>query len=133
MNRFATPFSVIAGIAAGVAFYITSQSIVLGITAWIVATGLAVLVFDFIESRRPECRAALQAVRSRHPDWTIWTSSGSVRAVESDRFVVAVFYTAPDVDVTPPRYVLVALDHARQFVEMLPISPDSPYFILGRK
>ena len=133
MNHIATPIALIVGITGGLVFYFTSQSTILGITVWVGATGLASLALDIIESRRPECRAALTAVRSCHPDWRAWTASGSVRAVESDRFVVAVFYIAPDVDVRPPRYVLVALNRDLQFLELLPVSPDSPYYVRGRK
>jgi hypothetical protein len=105
----------------------------LSITTWIVATGLCVLAITSLVTRHPACQSAVAAVRSLHPDWDVFTGLASLRADEAQRYVVAVFYSAPNVRVKPPRYVLVAMDRAHNFIELLPVDPDSPYFIRGRK
>ena len=133
VNRIATPVCLIVGVLAGVIAYVSSVSIILSVTAWIVATGLCVLAFTSLVSRHPACQSAVAAVRSLHPDWDVFTGLASLRADEDQRYVVAVFYSAPTVRVKPPRYVLVTLDRAHKFIELLPVDADSPYFIRGRK
>jgi hypothetical protein len=133
VNRIATPICLLVGIVAGLVIYAFSQSWLAAGVSWVVVSGLAVLAFDVRTARHPACRAAVDAVRSIHPDWDVWTALASIRADEDDRYVVAVFYSDPNVRVKPPRYLLVALDRALQFIEKLPVSPDSPYFISGRK
>ena len=133
MNRIATPVCLIVGVLAGAIAYTISTSIILLVTAWIVGTGLCVLVFESLDSRHPACQSAVAAIRSLHPDWDVFAGLASLRADEHNRYVVAVFYSAPNVRVKPPRYVLVALDRAHNFLELLPVDPDSPYFIRGRK
>ena len=133
VNRIATPVCLIVGVVAGAIAYTLSTSFILSGTAWFVVTGLCVLVFTSLISRHPACQSAVAAVRSLHPDWDVFTGLASIRADEDDHFVVAVFYSAPDVRVKPPRYVLVALDRAYGFIELLPVNSDSPYFVRGRK
>jgi hypothetical protein len=133
VNRIATPISLVVGVLAGVIAYTLTSSPVLSFVAWFVATGLCVLIFSTLVSRHPACQSAVAAVRSLHPDWDVFTGLASLRADEPDRYVVAVFYSAPDVRVKPPRYVLVALNRTLEFIELLPVDSDSAYFIRGRK
>jgi len=128
----ATLVSLAFGFAVAIATYVVTQSFLLTWVACITGVCLVSIVFDVVVSRGRECGAAMAAVRSRHPEWSIWTLAGSVRAVEPERYVVAVFYESEE-KVKPPRYVLVALDRHFQFIEFLPVSPESPYYILGHK
>ena len=123
----------IVGVLAAVIAFATTSSYLLAGGVWVAATGFASMIFDLYVSRHPVCQSAVAVVRSLHPDWEVFTSMASIRADEDDRYVVAVFYSTRDIRVKPPRYVLVALDRAHDFLEMLPVNPDSPYFILGRK
>ena len=133
MARMAIPICLITGVLAGVVAYTLTSSFLLVVTVWVASTCMVSLVLDLYVSRHPACQAAVATVRSLHPDWNVFTSMRSIRADENDRYVVAVFYSSPDVLVKPPRYVLVALGRAYDFIELLPVDPQSPYFIRGRK
>lgn len=133
VNRVATPICFVVGVISGAVAYSLKPSLILSLTAWIAVAGLCVALFTSFVSRHPACHSAVAAIRSVHPDWDVFTGLASVRADECDRYVVAVFYSAPDIRVKLPRYVLVALSRTLEFIEILPIDPDSPYFIRGRK
>ena len=77
--------------------------------------------------------APLQHVVARNPTFSVL--SARLRAEEPSRYVFAVFYQDPEVLAKPARYKLVAVDRDGEDddVEELVTSPDSPYWIRGRK
>ena len=76
-------------------------------------------------------KAARTYFASQCPEWTFLGTS--VRAIEEDRTVVALLYEAPPVRTKPCRYLLYAVSSIDGSVEELPCSPDSPYWITGRR
>ena len=57
----------------------------------------------------------------------------SLRASEAERFVVAVFYSDSDLPSRPSPYKLYSVARDLAKAEELPCTPDSPYWIRGRK
>jgi hypothetical protein len=57
----------------------------------------------------------------------------TTRATEESRFVVAVFYDDPKRPARPSPYKLYAVARDLSTAEELSCSPDSPYWIRGRK
>ncbi len=74
---------------------------------------------------------ALQACIEKHP--TDKPSSTELRAVEDDRFVVAVLIEPPSSYRGMPRYRLYSISRDFSAVEELPKEPDSPYVFRGIK
>lgn len=89
----------------------------------------------FTRAFDPAFRAAREKaighIRSGHPDWRV--VNVAVRAEEPVRFVFAVFYQEPGVQVVPGRYTIVAVGRLSGSVEDLPLSPQSPYWIRDLK
>lgn len=56
-----------------------------------------------------------------------------IRATEESRFVVAVFYSEPEMSARPNPYKLYAVARDLNSVQELACSPESPYWIRGRK
>mgnify|MGYP001260800442 CR=1 FL=1 len=76
-------------------------------------------------------RVAENFLRSQHPDLLVHGTQ--LRAKEPERIVLAVFYDEPHVWSRPPRYPLVAVDRRSRDASHLETSPESPYWIHGRK
>jgi hypothetical protein len=74
---------------------------------------------------------ALQHLRLKHPDYIV--GSARLRAGETGRYIFAVFYNEPDQPTIPERYLLIAVPKDGASVEELECTPQSPYWIRGRK
>lgn len=70
-------------------------------------------------------------VKKNHQDLQI--TNLSLRAKEPTRYIFAVFYNQEDKQVIPGRYLLISISRENGYIEELPTSPDSPYWIRGRK
>jgi hypothetical protein len=79
----------------------------------------------------PACKATREALRRLQASWIV--SETRIIANEGARCVIAVFYDAPGISVKPPRYKLFAVSTDLKTIEELPVTPDSPYWIKGRK
>ena len=82
-----------------------------------------------------DARTAGRLAASRFADAnpTFRVHNASLRAAEDSRFVFAVFYSNPDRLVKPGPYAIVAVDRATNETTTLEHTPDSPYWIRGRK
>jgi hypothetical protein len=80
---------------------------------------------------RPGAPGGKGALRAQHPDWKLCGTS--LRATEAERCVVAVFYQESGFLTFPSQYKLFSVPHDLSTVVELPCSPDSPYWIHGRK
>jgi hypothetical protein len=78
----------------------------------------------------PPGKVARLQFQEEYPEYKI--AETRIRAAESNRFVVAVFYTTP-YPVRPIPYKLYAVNRDLREVEELPCNPDSPYWIRGRR
>jgi len=74
---------------------------------------------------------AIEHVRGTHPDYFV--GSASLRADERERHVFAVGYRNPNHRTIPGPYLLVAVPKDGGEVEELMCTPQSPYWIRGRK
>jgi hypothetical protein len=74
---------------------------------------------------------AMRYVVVRHPTWAV--TDACLRAEEPTRYVFAVFYEAPNTQVLPGRYILIAVARHDDSVEQLDTSPESRYWIRGRR
>ena len=79
----------------------------------------------------PAAAIARRVFEAEHPQLNC--EGTRMRAKEDSRFVVAVFYSQPGFPTRPGPYKLYAV--ARDFgsAHELDCSPDSPYWIRGRK
>ena len=75
-------------------------------------------------------RKARQYVETNHPHWRV--GGVSLRANEPERFVFAVFYTR-ETPQRPDPYLLVFVAKQSSIIEEENPSPDSKYWIRGRK
>jgi hypothetical protein len=50
-------------------------------------------------------------VKSRHPEWRVWTTLRSHRAKEDTEMIIAVFYEIPNQFSRPAPYLLVSLEY----------------------
>ena len=76
-------------------------------------------------------RIAKNFLRSQCPDLVI--QGTRFRAKEPERIVFAVVYDEPSIRSRPPRYRLVAVDRESGDASFLETTPESPYWIRGRK
>ena len=76
-------------------------------------------------------RLAASAFADANPEFRV--HNASLRADEDSRYVFAVFYSNPDRLVKPGPYAIVAVDRVTNATEVLDLTPDSPYWIRGRK
>ena len=74
---------------------------------------------------------AKEFLRSRHPDLLVHGTW--FRAKEPERFVFAVTYDRPGLPSRPSPYKLVAVDRQSGEASFLETTPDSPYWMHGRK
>lgn len=87
---------------------------------------------DFLGiTTHPACRRAKEWLVHREPSWRIVDTI--IRADEAARFIVAVFYQKPDVMRRPCVYKLFAVPKDDGVVTEIECSPESPYWIRGRK
>jgi len=80
--------------------------------------------------RSPEAELARQRFINDHPDCEC--EGTLVRIRNSEGTVVAVFYQGKVVRSKPSRYRLYRIDGSGSVVE-LPVGPEHPYWIYGRK
>ena len=76
-------------------------------------------------------KVAASAVADAHPEYDV--HNASLRAAEDTRFVFAVFYSIPNQTMRPGPYTLVAVSRDSTTTEIIHPTPDSPYWIRGRK
>ncbi len=74
---------------------------------------------------------ARRSFAEQHPGWRC--QGTSIRAAEESRFVVAVFYQVPGLPSFPAHYKFYAVSRDFRIAEELPCTPESPYWIRGRK
>lgn len=74
---------------------------------------------------------AIEHVRRSHPDYVV--GSASLRADEPGRHVFAVGYRRDGHRTIPDPYLIVAVPKHVGEVEELVLTPQSPYWIRGRK
>jgi hypothetical protein len=79
----------------------------------------------------PAGAVARRAFEAEHPE--LKCESTQLRAAEESRLVVAVFYSQPGIPVRPSPYKFYAVAHDSGSAQELACSPDSPYWIEGRK
>ncbi|MET0102604.1 MAG: hypothetical protein ABW078_12805 [Sedimenticola sp.] len=77
------------------------------------------------------CQRAVQHVREKHPDYFV--GSARLRAEEEARYVIAVFYRDPANPKIPDPYMLFTIPKNGGTVQELECTPQSPYWIRGRK
>jgi hypothetical protein len=61
-----------------------------------------------------ECATAKTYVKSKHPEWHVWTSLRSHRAKGDTRMIIAVFYSIPNQLSRPAPYLLVSVAYGGQ-------------------
>ncbi len=76
-------------------------------------------------------RVAKDFVRAQCPD--LMVHGTRFCAKEPERMVFAVFYDEPSFRSRPPRYRFVAVDRESGDASLLETTPESPYWIRGRK
>lgn len=74
---------------------------------------------------------ACSFIGARHPEFIV--NGVSLRAREAERFVFAVFYLRASLPARPSSYCIVAVTRDSDEISELPLSPDSRYWITGRK
>jgi hypothetical protein len=92
---------------------------------------VGVAIHEWWTRRCPFCQAARAAFSKAYPDWKAIKGWHNHRAVESNRVVVAVFYSEPKIGVRPPPYRLFAVSRDFTSVEELPRDANSPYLLHG--
>lgn len=83
-------------------------------------------LFHYIRLKRTACDYARRAFRATYPAHPL--SDAWVRAVESDRVVVAVFYQVGSHPVKPEPYKVYAVDRTTHATRELPYEPSSSYW-----
>jgi hypothetical protein len=79
----------------------------------------------------PAGAVARRAFETEHPQFKC--GGTQIRATEESRFVVAVFYSQPGLHERPGPYLLYAVARDLGSAQELACSPESPYWIRGRK
>jgi hypothetical protein len=79
----------------------------------------------------PAEAAARRTLLEHYPDWE--ARGTSTRAKEESRFVIAVFYLDRSSPIRPLPYKLFAVPRDLSAAKEIPCTPDSPYWIRGRK
>lgn len=76
-------------------------------------------------------RFAVSSVAESNPGFRV--HNASLRAEEENRYIFAVFYSAPAHPIRPGPYLLVSVSRDLSSAEVINPAPDSPYWIRGRK
>jgi hypothetical protein len=94
----------------------------------VIANGMRLLFSTKLRQARKMARLALQ---TQYPECLY--KGTSMRALERDRFVVAVFYEDPQIKTRPLRYKIYGISKDAKSAQELECDPGSPYWICGRK
>ena len=76
-------------------------------------------------------RAAKDFLRSQSPEAVV--HAARLRAKEPERIVFAVVYDEPGIPSRPSPYRLISVDRSSGRTAFLETTPESPYWIRGRK
>ena len=76
-------------------------------------------------------RAAMAFLRSQSPGAVV--HGARLRAKEPERIVFAVVYDEPGVPSRPSPYRLISVDRSSGGTAFLEMTPESPYWLRGRK